>query len=295
MHDQAQILRGLMEQRSEAAPADSTTAAPRAHTVTITSGKGGVGKSNLALNLAIALGKVGHSVCLLDANLGLGNVDLLCGLNGYWNLSHVISGARTLREILLQGPAGIQVIPGASGLQDVADCPRAAQTEILAQLEELERSHEFLIIDTGTGIHRSVRQFVSAADMILIVTTPEPTSIADAYATIKSLSACAGLPEPQLLVNQADSPEQAREIIARVQHTARTFLYASVGSAGFVPRDPAVVQAVNQRTPFVLQSPDAPAARAVEQLARRVINLSHRQTVHSPFFSRFRHHPERAA
>jgi len=295
MHDQAQILRGLMERLPDAAVVDSTAAPARARTIAITSGKGGVGKSTVALNLAIALQKIGHSVCLLDANLGLGNIDLLCGLNGYWNLSHVVSGARTVSEIVLQGPCGIHVVPGASGLLDCADCSPIAQREILAQLEELERNHDYLIIDTGTGIHRTVRQFAAAAQTVIVVATPEPTAIADAYATLKALTAGNELLTPYVLVNQADSPEQAREIIVRVQQTARTFLHVTVSSAGHIPRDAAVPQSLARCKPFAAETARTPAGLAIEQLARRLINLSRPQADRSTFFSQFTRWIERDA
>jgi flagellar biosynthesis protein FlhG len=254
----------------------------------VTSGKGGVGKSNLALNVGIALAEAGHSVCVLDANLGLGNLDLLCGLNGYWNLSHVISGARTLREIRLDGPGGIHLIPGASGLTAVADCTASAQQEILQQLEELEQEHEFLLIDTGTGIHHAVCQFVTAADLGLVVTTPEPTAIADAYATLKAFSAQPGVPDLEVLVNRADSAEQARDIVARLQRTTRLFLRNEVRSAGHIPDDTHVVQAVKRQTPFRVAFPHCPASRAVDTLARRINNLLHRDSKPEPttFFNR---------
>ena len=287
MYDQAQILRGMMEHRMEAAVADSPALRPHARTVAVTSGKGGVGKSNVALNLGIALQRMGHAVCLIDANLGLGNIDLLCGLNGYWNISHVVSGARAVREIVLEGPCGIHLVPGASGLVDSADCSPAAQREVLSQLDELERRHDFLIIDTGTGIHRTVRQFVSAAQIALVVTTPEPTAIADAYATLKALTSGSELLQPHILVNQAESPEQAREIIARVQQTARTFLHLTVSSAGHIPRDPAVSVAVVRRKPFAAENARTPAALAIEQLARRLINLSGPSAERPSFFSQF--------
>ena len=279
----------------ESAFAEIPIAKPQARTIAVTSGKGGVGKSNIALNLAISLAKFGHSVCLLDANLGLGNIDLLCGLNGYWNLAHVISGARTLREIMLEGPAGIHILPGASGLQDVADCSTVAQREILTQLEEIERTHDYLIIDTGTGIHKSVRQFVCSADIILVVTTPEPTSIADAYATLKALTSTPDLMVPMVIVNQADSPEQAREIISRLQQTARSFLHASIASAGFIPRDAHVTQAVIRRTPFTMEDSRCPAARAIEQLARRMINQSEKPPARGTYFAKFSRSQQRGA
>ena len=295
MYDQAEILRGLMERRTELAVVEPPVPRPQARTVAVTSGKGGVGKSSVALNLAIALQKMGNAVCLLDANLGLGNIDLLCGLNGYWNLSHVVSGARTVPEIVLAGPCGIHVVPGASGLLDAADCSSVAQREILAQLDELERQHDFLIIDTGTGIHRTVRHFVAAAQTVLIVTTPEPTAIADAYATLKALTAGSDLLQPHILVNQADSPGQAREIISRVQQTARTFLRVTVSSAGHIPRDPAVARAVACRKPFAADNPRTAAGLAIEQLARRLVNLTQPSNERSSFFSQFNRWIDRQA
>jgi len=287
MYDQAQILRGMMERRTELAVVEPLPPRPQARSVAVTSGKGGVGKSSVALNLAITLQKMGHTVCLLDANLGLGNIDLLCGLNGYWNLSHVVSGARTVPEIVLEGPCGIHVVPGASGLLDAADCSPVAQREILSQLDEFERQHDFLIIDTGTGIHRTVRHFVAAAQAALVVTTPEPTAIADAYATLKALTAASELLQPHILVNQADTSEQAREIISRVQQTARTFLHVTVSSAGYIPRDPAVVQAVVHRKPFAAENTRTPAGLAIEQLARRMVNISRPGDEQASFFSQF--------
>lgn len=292
MNDQAQLLRGLMERHVEAATPIRHT---RAHTIAVASGKGGAGKSNIALNLAICLSQLGYRVCLLDANLGLGNLDLLCGLNGYWNLSHVLSGARELGEIILTGPSDIHVIPGASGLVDVADCTPTAQREILAQLEALEITHDFMIIDTGTGIHKTVRQFVNAADTILVLTTPEPTSIADAYAMIKALRHRTEQSPPLVLVNQADSIEQARTIITRMQETARTFLQQTIDSAGSIPQDPQVPRAVWKRTPFFVHAPTCPAARGIEQLARRMINFAQRTGQRPTFFSHFREAVPRAA
>ena len=253
--------------------------------ILVMSGKGGVGKSNLALNLAIALASSQGRVCLLDANTGLGNIDLLCGLNGYWNLSHVVSGARTLPEVMLEGPAGVRVVPGASGLADVADCTPLVQRDILQQLEELERNSDFLVIDTGTGLHGLARQLVAAADTALIVTTPEPTAIADAYATIKLLSA--GIPKGiEVLVNQSESSEQGRLIAERLQQTARLFLRLEIKSAGTVPRDHHVPMSVVQRQPFVLSHPACPAALAVERLARRIRSDSQGMPCRGGFFTR---------
>ncbi len=256
----------------------------------MTSGKGGVGKTNIALNLAIALARLGSRTCLVDANLGLGNIDLLCGLNGYWNLSHVVSGARNVREIVLAGPDGVDVIPGANGLAELADCTAVVQADVVRQLAEFEETHDFLVIDTCAGIHRSVREFLDACDIVLVVTTPEPTSIADAYALIKTLSGC-DIPRLEVLVNQSDSAPQAHLVAERIQQTARMFLHLDVTAGGFVPKDPRVSAAVVRRRPFVVESPNSPASSAIHQLAmrlKRVLEMQSPQTAarRGSYFSR---------
>lgn len=286
MTDQATRLRGLAEQRD--GRADPSLSLPRrARTIAVTSGKGGVGKSNIALNLAVAARRLGKSVCLLDACLGLGSIDLLCGLNGYWNLSHVVTGVRSLSDVVLEGPEGIHVIPGASGLIELADCPESVQRELLFQMEEVERDHDLLIVDTSTGIHRAVRQFATAADLVLIVTVPEVTAIADAYATVKALSSPES-PPLDLVVNQADSPSQAKAIAERLKHTSKMFVQSRIGFAGHVSRDAAVPRAVANRQPFMIDSPRCPAAADMLQLARRVISSGGSLQTFQSYFDRFR-------
>ena len=297
MSDQATTLRGLMGRQPVSlpqAPASQQTASAR--TIAIASGKGGVGKSNIALNLAIALAQQDASVCVLDANHGLGNIDLLCGTagDGYWNLSHVMTGARTLDEIVVEGPAGIRLVPAASSLCDLGENAARASQELLRQLEELEHEYDFLLIDTGAGIHRSVREFVSLAETVLVVTTPEPTSVTDAYATIKAL---AGEDPPRLdvLVNQAETAAQAEAIATRLQQTARLFLHVDLGSAGWIPHDREVPLAVLQRRPFQLEKPQCPAARAIAQLAHRLTSAPCDRRPHAPFFPRLRQRLSRMA
>jgi len=286
MNDQARVLRSLVEQRAVTVVEKPKPKAPRARTIAVTSGKGGVGKSNLALNLAIALKQSGAEVCLFDANFGLGNIDVLCGASGYWNLSHVVSGVRSLAEICREGPAGLRMISGTGGIAELANCPPHAQEKIFGQLEELENSHDYLIVDTGAGVDNRVFRFLSAADVVLVVTTPEPTSIADAYATIKTLSSADKTPIIEAVVNQAGNREAADRILDRLKETARLFLKTEVGAAGMVPSDEAIPRAVLRRAPLLIDSPRSPATRAIESLARRMKNITRLRQSQSGFFSR---------
>ncbi len=286
MPDQATILRDLIDRKPHGSRDEHARGPERARTVAVASGKGGVGKSCLALNLAVALAQTGKRVCLLDACLGLGNIDLLCGLNGYWNLQHVVTGARSLNQIVLSGPAGVQIVPGASVISELADCPPSLQQSLLVELGELERQNDFLIVDTSTGIHRLVRQFATAADLVLVTTVPETTAIADAYATVKALS-LPDAPPLDVVVNKADSPSQAKAIAARLQQTTKTFVRSELGFAGSVAFDPAVPQSVAAREPLVLRSPNCPAATDLHQLARRVAGGFSSRLSFESYFARF--------
>ena len=284
MTDQANTLRDLIERRQSSEIEDVSEADDvMAHTIAVTSGKGGVGKSNIALNLAIALSEMDLSVCLIDANLGLGNIDLLCGLNGYWNFSHVVTGARTLKDVMLEGPKGIRVLPGLGDLEKLPEFPTAIQKEIVGQLGDIEKTSDVLVIDTATGLHGLTRHFVSAADFALLVTTPEPTSVADAYATIKSFS-LSKQADFQVLVNQTESNQKGRAVLDRLQQTTRLFVRTGMESAGFIPRDNHVPQAVDARVPFIVTNPRCPASRGIRQLARRMNNLINARPTRGAFF-----------
>ena len=262
--DQARELRALVALRA-ARVNDPPCETRTCRSLAVVSGKGGVGKSVIALNLAVALARRGDNVCLIDASPGIGHLEFLCGRNGYWNLSHVAAGSRSLEDVVLDGPHGMRIVPGASCLLEETD-PHCG---LLRELADLERDHDWLIIDTAGGEHHLASSFARAADRVLIVTTPEPTAIAEAYATLKGLSAADG-PLASALVNRADSEQQARQILDRMRHAARSFLRTDLDRAGFVPNDPAVGQSVSARRPLVDVEPGCPAQLAVEGLAERL-------------------------
>lgn len=239
-----------------------------ARAIAVSSGKGGVGKTNLAVNLAIAFAARGQRVVLLDADLGLANADVLCGITPRATLEDVVSSERTLEEVMVLAPGGFRLVPGASGVSRIADMGQMQRRNVLDQLLELERSTDVLIVDTGAGIGANSMAFAAAAHSILIACTPEPTSIADAYGAIKTLVARGCRDGLHLVVNMAMSDDEARAVHARIDRVARAFLSTPIKYAGAIPLDPAVPAAVRRRTPVSVASPDAPASKAVRQLAR---------------------------
>lgn len=256
MNDQAYRLREMMRQRRE-----------RAQVIAVTSGKGGVGKTGLSVNLAIALAEQDQRVALLDADLGLANVEVLMGVTSFYNLEHVIEGQKTLPEIMIKGPGGVHVIPGSSGLARVADLHQEGRERVLAGLKLLGNEVDFVIIDTMAGIGRNATAFAVAADEVLLVATPEPSSIVDAYAMLKTLVGQRGNVRVRLVVNQAANQQQAQAVAAKLGRVALNYLGRSLPCAGWIPRDPHVSQAVMQSRPLLTTYPDAPASRKIRDLA----------------------------
>jgi flagellar biosynthesis protein FlhG len=234
----------------------------------------------LALNLAVALTELGAKVCLLDGHQGLGNLDLLCDRHGYWNLSHVVAGARRLEDVVLRGPAGIAILPGADCLASLGDCAEAVRDSLRRDLDQFAAGFDVLLLDAGSGRHDSVRRLTQAADEALIVTTPDPIAIAEAYATIKSLTTCS----IHVVVNQT-TRDQAGRVLERIQQTAHTFLRKSLSLGAAIPGDPAVSVSVRQRLPFVLTAPASLAAQAVKQFARQLAAME-RPSHQTSFFNR---------
>ena len=259
MADQAQNLREFVRQHHEGA-----------RVLAVTSGKGGVGKTNTSINLAIALVKNGARVTVIDADLGLANVEVLLGLNSLYNLQHVVSGERSIMDVLVQGPGGINVVPGSSGISRLADLGPKARQNVLDGLQQLQDNHDFIIIDTMAGIGQNAVAFAAAADEILLVTTPEPSSIVDAYAMLKTVFLMREDAVFRLIVNQVLNEPQAKAVAAKMSQVAQQFLGRKISYLGFIPRDPHVQQSVMQSNPFALRYASCPAARSVQQIATRL-------------------------
>lgn len=273
--DQASALRGLVDQYEKSQPNRNAVSAARpqprlAQTIAVTSGKGGVGKTTVTVNLAVQLARLGRRVVLLDADLGTANADVMCNLNARNTLAHVVAGHKDIEDIVVEAPGGFRLIPGASGLANMANLSAHEHDRLNAQMRRLESSCDVLLIDTGAGVGPNVLSFCAAAERLLVVTTPEPTSITDAYAVIKTIHAQRTGADIRLLINMVEDEAEARAVFTRIHNVCRRFLGLSPSYAGYVVSDTQVPRAVRLRRPFVLESPHAKASACVLSLAHRL-------------------------
>ncbi len=272
--DQAEALRELVaEDRAQQAPTHADRSAPtspRATTLAVTSGKGGVGKTSISVNLAVQLSQMGRDVILLDADLGTANADVICNINPQKNLSHVVAGRCSLEDALVDAPGGFRMIAGASGLSQMAALSEFERARLMDQMRSLEEQADLILIDTGAGVGPNVLGFLVAADQILVVTTPEPTAITDAYAVIKTVSRHDNELDIRLLVNMVRDEREARAVYDRITGVCRRFLNVSPRYAGHILSDPRVPYAVRRRQPFVLEHPTSPASVCIHRLAHRI-------------------------
>ncbi len=240
--------------------------------VAVTSGKGGVGKTNLVTNLAIVMARMGRRVMLLDGDLSLANVDLLLGLAPRYNLYDVVTGEKRLDEIVLNGPNGIRIIPASSGVEEMANLDDYRREVLVRSLEVVARDRDVLLIDTGSGIHRQNLRLAQLADEILVVTTPEPTAFSDAYATIKVLAHRRLAHPPRMIINMARTETEAFRVANRVTRVARQFLGFEPELYGVIPEDEAVHRAVKAQKPFVEMFENSPASAGIYELAKRLLD-----------------------
>ena len=263
--DQASRLRRLAQDQRPEAPLFG------ARVVAITSGKGGVGKTNVVAGLAIALAQQGQRVIVMDADFGLANLDILLGLSPKYTLEHVLRGEKVLEEILLEGPAGIRIIPASSGIQELTRLDTMSELRLVQGLQRVAETADWLLIDTAAGIHDSVLKLLMAAQEVILVTTPEPTSLVDAYAMVKVLHLREAAKPLWLLVNNGQSADEAQETIDQLQAATDRFLGKQIKVLGMIPSDPHVLQAVRQQRGVVDLFPRSPAARAFQTIARQLL------------------------
>lgn len=275
MTDQATRLRQMVGSESAAAASPVTPAQAEAwahvRVVAITSGKGGVGKTNLAVNLAIALQKRGHRVLVIDADLGMANVDILLGAASRKHLLDLLRPEVTLDDVIVRTPHDIQYISGGSGIEKALEYDHAEKLLLQQKLADCATRADLILVDTGAGLGRNVMDFILAADEVLLVTTPEPTSLTDAYAVMKAYSIYAVQKNLRLIINRVYEAKESREVAQKLQRAAEKFLHMPVDCLGYVFEDTAVTKAVRKQTPLLKAEPTAAAARCIDALAQSLI------------------------
>ena len=257
--------------RRAASEADVPSARPRLRSIAVTSGKGGVGKTSIATNLAVAFARRGCRVLLVDGDLAMANVDLMLGVVPQKNLGDVIFGNASIEEVVLETVEGIRLLPSGSGVEELADLDDLRRERLLHELSKLERDVDLILMDTGSGIARQTIHFARAADQIVVVTTPEPTAFSDAYATLKVLSRGRLVGRPGIVVNMVTSAEEGRETERRIRVVAERFLRIKPEYLGHVLLDAAVGKAVRKQQPLLRAFPRSPASACIEDLAERLL------------------------
>lgn len=236
----------------------------------VSSGKGGVGKTNSVVNLAIAFSRMGKKVLLLDADLGLGNLDVLLGLAPRYNIGHLLRGEKTIGEVLVDGPEGVMILPASSGVHELTDLGSEERISLGAHLEELGDAFDIMMVDTGAGISNNVLFFNTSAQEIVVVVTPEPTSITDAYALMKVMFQKHGEKRFRLLVNSVKSKKEGLEVYRKISLAAERFLGISVEYLGYVLQDDNVGRSVIRQRAVMELYPETKASQCYQEIAREI-------------------------
>lgn len=266
MNDQAQGLRELVKEQSEHGPSRTT------RVITVTSGKGGVGKSNFTLNFALTLQAKGYKVLVFDADIGLANIDVLMGISSKYNLYHLLKKQNTIWEIIQTGPHGLQFIAGGSGFNDLLRLTEDELDYFAEQVGQLNGHVDFIIFDTGAGLSKETLKFIVAAQETFVVTTPEPTAITDAYAIIKMVKAMDYDINFKLVVNRITDFREGKQTADKISMVAKRFLDLDIPTLGFVPDDGSVSKAVKKQVPFSIMFPSSEASKGIEEIVDRFLS-----------------------
>jgi flagellar biosynthesis protein FlhG len=255
--------------------------------ISIASGKGGTGKTNLCVNLAIALAQRGLRVIILDADLGTANIDILLNVHTKFNLQHLIDNKKDILDIIVEGPVGINFIPGGSGIQSLSDLDNAKLHRIINSLKKLDEFADVILIDTGAGISKSVINFVLASDEVIVITTPEPHSLADAYALIKILQQKNPHLSTNLVINRVETKQEAGKVAQHIISVANRFLKTKITYLGYILEDQQVSKAIKKYVPLIIYNPNSKSAQCIKQLTSNLLGLETKKPVKS-FFDRLK-------
>jgi flagellar biosynthesis protein FlhG len=269
MADQAERLRKIIKGAT-----NRVNPVNLARVIAVTSGKGGVGKTNFSVNVGIALAKLGQRVLLVDADLGLANADVVLGVTPKFHLGHVLSGQKQVSEVIQEGPAGIKILAGGSGDYKLANLSERSLESCVSSFNEVQKDLDFIIVDTGAGLSRSVLKFVLAAGEVIIITTTEPTSITDAYGIIKVVATTDPNIPLWVVVNMTRDEAEGRQVMERLTTVSQRFLGIALANIGFITWDQTVSKAVKEQQPFIIGHPRSIVAQDINQIAKNILNRS---------------------
>ena len=241
-------------------------------TIAVASGKGGVGKTNITANLAIGLSKLNKKVLVLDADLGLSNIDVILNLATKYNIKHLFNGEKKLKDLIVDGPQGIKVLPASSGIQELTDLDEFQRLRLIEEFESYDGGIDYLLIDTSSGISPNVAFFCMAAQDIIIVTSAEPTAMTDAYALIKVLFTKYQEKDFKVLVNNVKNEKEATEVYRRLSTAAERFLSISLDYIGYIPYDESVQKAVRQQRALMDIYPESEASKSLFKISEKINN-----------------------
>ncbi|MBU5437688.1 MinD/ParA family protein [Tissierella sp. MSJ-40] len=266
MIDQADKLRRLMKKSKNEKSTEKNKSEKRAKVLAITSGKGGVGKTNFALNFSISLQKLGYEVIIFDADVGLANVEILSGVNLKSSISDIILLNKDINEVIAKGPEGIKMVSGGSGLKELALLNEENMLKMLKEIKKLQSTADFIIIDTGAGISSVVLDFVMASDEVIIVTTPDPTSIMDSYTLIKSLSSYGFKEKLNIITNMVDDKSEGKEVFNKLNNATFNFLRIQLNYLGYIERTNIINNAVRNQIPFIVSNPNSIVSKKLNNM-----------------------------
>lgn len=267
MNDQAEALRQLVKLRSS----DENRLDTRC--ISVASGKGGVGKSNFSLNFALALKRLGKKTLLIDADIGMANIDVLMGTSSKYNLYHLIKNEKTIWDIINLGSEGLHYIAGGSGLLDLVRLSDSEINKFATEISKLQGQYDFIIFDTGAGLSKETTQFIIASDETIVVTTPEPTSITDAYALIKMVNSINPSQAFKLIVNRSTGQEEGNNTAVNFIQVSKRFINIEIPLLGIIMDDQNVSKSVKKQIPLLTIYPDSTSSHAIMKIARNYLNL----------------------
>lgn len=271
MNDQANKLRQLNEMTGSPRSPILKPIQTKARVITVTSGKGGVGKTNFTVALAVSFARMGQKVLVIDADLGLSNVDVILGCSPPGNLLQVMQNGYSLSDVVADGPLGIRYISGGSGIYDLSNLSNVQLQFFLSQVGQFDKWADIILIDTGAGLNRMVLNFIMAADEVVVITTPEPTAVTDAYAVIKTYASHSGTSPVRLVINRVRELAEGEGVVNKLGKVSQRFLGLTISHLGFIFEDRMVQKAVSSQVPFMIAYPDCVAARCVDRIAHALV------------------------